>query len=231
MFVTGTDTGVGKTVVSSAILAAFSRRGLAVAALKPVETGCAAGQAGGDCQRLARVTGQLPDEVASYSFGLPAAPLVAAEAEGAVISVDKIIGDFRLLTRDYDFVLVEGAGGIAVPIVSGVTYLDLARELGAVALCVVASRLGCINHTLLTLGTLEAGGVGVAGYVVNELGDGSADASIASNRELIARFTTHQELGRFPPLDGPTLESPAALGAVAEDNLNLEALLAASLAG
>ncbi|MFQ5512716.1 MAG: AAA family ATPase, partial [Candidatus Krumholzibacteriia bacterium] len=68
----------------------------------------------------------------------------------------------------------------------GLTYLVLAQELGAPVLCVVASRLGCINHTLLTLGALEAGGAGVAGYVVNELGEGSADASIASNLELIA---------------------------------------------
>jgi len=193
--ITGTDTGAGKTLVGCALVAALRARGLRVSVYKPVETGCAevAGQlVGEDCVRLAGAAGDVgrAPEVASYRFALPAAPLVAAEAAGNTIDPQRLVADFaRLLDGGTNVVIVEGAGGLMVPIADGFTYLDLARRLDLPILCVVGSRLGCINHALLTLRAIETAGLRSAGYVVNCMDPGEqALAAARSNRATIARF-------------------------------------------
>jgi dethiobiotin synthetase len=204
ILITGTDTGVGKTLVACAVIAAMRARGHEVAVYKPAETGCKKHEGklvGEDATRLlaAATSNQERGSATSYLFELPAAPLVAAEAAGATIDPQRIASDFARLARSHERVVVEGAGGLLVPLAEGYTYLDLARDLELSVICVVGSRLGCINHALLTLGTLERSGVDVRGFVVNQLEGGSAAEEFArSNRATIARFTHQRDLGSFP---------------------------------
>lgn len=225
VFVTGTDTGVGKTEVSCAIARALTARGLVVDVYKPAETGCATRDGvlvGEDCQRLAAAAGgrQSPAEVASYLFELPAAPLVAAEAEGRTIDRARLREDYEHIAAESDFVLVEGAGGLLVPIDEGLTYAELADNFALPVLLVVGSRLGCINHALLTLEVLHARRIPVAGFVVNCMTDGDAAAEEARMHErTIARFSDVASLGVFAFLP------KGASAAEAATKLDLDALL------
>jgi dethiobiotin synthetase len=174
-FVTGTDTGVGKTVASTALLAAARARGLCVAALKPLESGSTA--ADSDAARLADAAGLAVDEVALYRFADPVAPGVGAEREGIAIDFDRIwdrLDDVE--TRGSDLVLVEGAGGLLVPLGGGRTTADLVRELALPLIVVARDALGTINHTLLTVEVAIARGLPVAGIIVSR---GTADPSAA----------------------------------------------------
>jgi len=233
IFVTGTDTGAGKTLVSCAILRALSRRGLRVAAFKPVETGCRddGGElVGEDCERLAVAaqSGQNARDVAAYLLREPAAPLVAAEAEGVTIDRAVLLRRFEAIAGAADFVLVESAGGLIVPIARGYTTRDLARELGLAAVCVVASRLGCISHALLTLEVLASSGIPVAGYVMNEIGgDAAHTLALRTNRETIRRFAAAADLGAMPPIPVAARDDFENLALLAESHLQLDALLQA----
>lgn len=230
IFVTGTDTGAGKTLVSSAILAALSRQGLRVAAFKPVETGCrgAAGALiGEDCERLAAAarSGQSPSEVAAYLFAEPAAPLVAASAEGVTIDKAVILERFAAIASSADFVLVESAGGLMVPLSDGYTTRELALEIGLPVVCVVASRLGCINHALLSVQVLRSAGIATAGFVMNEIGGDEAHAlALRTNREVIGRFAEVPDLGVMPFVDAGRREDIEYLASVAERCLDLETI-------
>jgi len=229
--ITGTDTSIGKTVVACAILAGLRARGIDVAAYKPAETGCAttdAGLVGEDCVRLAAATGgaQSAGEIASYLFELPAAPLVAAEAAGESIEPARLAADYASLGGRCDRVIVEGAGGLLVPVAAGYTYLDLARDLELDVVCVVGSRLGCINHALLTLAALDAAEIPVRGYVINcPTDDAAGPSSTESNRATIARFTRHRDLGLFPHLAADERDDPAALAACAERHFDLSSFV------
>jgi dethiobiotin synthetase len=226
VFVTGTDTGVGKTLVSCAIAAALSatRR---VGVYKPVETGCETRNGAlhpSDAAALVAAAGARQPLVSAVgrTFALPAAPLVAAEAAGERVDPLELTAGFARVARDHDFTLVEGAGGLLVPIADATTYLDLARALALPVLCVVASRLGCINHALLTLRVLDASGLPVLGFVVNEIeSDGGAEMA-SSNRRSIERFTRHRCLGAWPRIEEPAARAqPATLARVARESLDL----------
>jgi dethiobiotin synthetase len=231
LFVTGTDTGAGKTLVSCAILAALRRRGLRTAAFKPVETGCrreGSALLGEDCRRLAAAAGrgQEPGQVAAYLFAEPAAPLVSAEAEGVTIERDEVHSRYRAIASDADFVLVESAGGLMVPLAEGWTTRDLARELGLPALVVVASRLGCLNHALLTLEGLRAAAIPVAGYVVNEIETGGAYAlALRTHRNMLRRFAHVAEIGVVPQISATEADDLDRLAELAEAHLDLDALV------
>ena len=204
VLVTGTDTGVGKTLVGSAIVATLAMRGTSVGVYKPIETGCelrSGRRYGADCERLRAAAGgcQDPGSVATYLLELPAAPLVAARAEGVTIEIERIVRDFAAIASAHEVTLVEGAGGLLVPITENFTYLDLARRLEIPVLVVVGSRLGCINHALLTLSVLGAARVACAGFVVNCIApEAERPASSSRNRETIAAFTDAHDLGLFP---------------------------------
>jgi dethiobiotin synthetase len=226
--VTGTDTGVGKTVVSCAVTAALSARGLRVGVYKPAETGCLrrnGALVGEDCERLAAAADnrQTPAEVTSALFELPAAPLVSAEAEGRRIERARLREDFARIAADCDFVLVEGAGGLLVPIAENFTYAELAADLALPVLCVVGSRLGCINHALLTLEVLRMRAVPIAGFVVNCLQAGDhAAAEARMHAGTIGRFTDTTALGVLPFTPDT---AAAALATAADRHLTLDALL------
>lgn len=226
VFVTGTDTGAGKTLVSCAILAALRRRGMRVAAYKPVETGCRSDGGrlvGEDCERLAAATGQNVVDLAAYLFAEPAAPLVAARAEGRSIQRNVLLERFHAIARGIDFVLVESAGGLMVPVTEDSTTRDLARELGLPVLVVVASRLGCINHALLTIETLRGSGIGISGFVMNDPGI-EADYVLArrTNHDVLRRFAGVPDLGAMPYVEPARRGDLGHLASTAEESLAID---------
>ena len=172
LFVTGTDTGVGKTVVGVALLRALAAAGWSAIGMKPVAAGRAEGEAlNADVAALiaaANVAAPLAD-VNPYCFARPIAPHLAAREEGAAIDLDRIGAAYARLARLADAVVVEGAGGVRVPLGPGTEMLDIPARLGLPVLLVVGIRLGCLNHALLSAQTLDARGVRIAGWVANRI--------------------------------------------------------------
>ncbi len=231
VFITGTDTSIGKTMVSCAIAAAFRAREINVGVYKPVETGCPLKDGvlvGEDCSRLTRAAGgrQTSFETTSYLFELPAAPLMAAEARNETIDPTKLRGDYQRLSDIFEFIVVEGAGGLRVPIADNYTYSNLARDLGVPVVVVVGSRLGCINHALLTLENLDSNGIEIAGYIMNCLEDGNdAVMEARAHSDLIARFGGKRDLGIFPYIPESERSNLAKLAASAERYIALDVLV------
>jgi dethiobiotin synthetase len=173
-FITGTDTGVGKTCVSIALLQALKARGRRVAAMKPVASGCVASASGlrnDDAEQLSgQCSDQLPYEwINPYAFEPAVAPhLVAAETRTR-IEVERIREAFHRLAAGVDNVVVEGVGGWLVPIDATRTMQDVAVALGLPVILVVGIRLGCINHALLTAAAITRSGLNLAGWVANRI--------------------------------------------------------------
>lgn len=165
-FVTGTDTGIGKTTVSCALLRSFSRLGLASAGMKPVSSG------GGDAARLA-AAGSLPvppDLANPYDLPDPLAPHIAARRAGVAIDAGTIVRAYENIWAD--IVIVEGIGGFLVPLNEEQDTSDLARMLGLPVILVVGMRLGAINHALLTRDAVKSRGLELAGWVANRMDPG-----------------------------------------------------------
>jgi dethiobiotin synthetase len=172
LFVTGTDTGVGKTVVAVAILRALAAAGIPAIGMKPVAAGVAPGEAvNADVAALvaASTVGAPLSDVNPYAFAPPIAPHIAAEAAGIVIDVERIAEAYARLARSAAAVVVEGAGGVLVPLSERADMLDVPARLRLPVLLVVAIRLGCLNHALLSAQALRARGVRCAGWVANRL--------------------------------------------------------------
>lgn len=170
-FVTGTDTEIGKTHVSSGLLRLFARQGLKVAGFKPVATGCIVTPSGlrnDDALALMRAStvDVSYDLVNPCAFVPPIAPHLAAEAAGVQIRPDLILGAFGSLVDQVDLVVVEGAGGWRVPLGGDWEMADLARQLDLPVILVVGMRLGCLNHALLSA---QAIGCRLCGWVANYL--------------------------------------------------------------
>lgn len=162
LFITGTDTGVGKTVVTAAIARALSDDGARVAVYKPLQTGTIDGD--DDARDAARLSGC--DAFTGIALPDPLAPSVAADLAGVDISTEAIVGRFRELRDSYDVVIVEGAGGLLVPIDDDTTMGDLARALGLPVVVVARPALGTLNHTALTVEAARARGLAVEGIVL-----------------------------------------------------------------
>lgn len=197
--VTGTDTGVGKTWVACALVRAWVAAGLRVRVCKPLETGWPDGSADEtDAGRLRLAAGaqQAIEDVCLYRFREPVAPYVAANRDGVVIDTDLIARHIERLRDGCDVVLVEGAGGLLAPLAPGWTLLDLAARTGAAVLVVVADRLGCLNHALLTERALGTAGVHHLGFVMN-LRPGTEDPSRLSNAKTLGEWT-HAPIRRAP---------------------------------
>ena len=197
LFITGTDTGVGKTFVARGIASALRARGRRVGVMKPVETGCggAATRRPGDALALKAAAGSKLDldRICPYQLDAPLAPDVAARLENTRIDPAVIVAAFRDIRAGHDLTLVEGAGGLLVPVVERYVMADLARDLDLPLLVVVDSKLGAINHTLLTLEAAAARGLTVCGYVLNHAS--AADEAAASNASVLARCTAIPCLG------------------------------------
>ena len=171
LFVTGTDTGVGKTRVAVALIHALRARSLRVAAMKPVSAGSAPGELNGDVTALlhaANVDADLRD-VNPYAFAEPVAPHIAAARAGVRIDLDVIAEAYGRLAAVADVVVVEGAGGWRVPLNERDDMADLAQRLGLPVVLVVGLRLGCLNHALLTAESIARRQLPWAGWVGNHI--------------------------------------------------------------
>ncbi len=186
-FVTGTDTGVGKTLVACALLRAFAQRGLRSVGMKPVAAG--AEQVDGvwrndDVEALiAAGNVAAPREwVNPYCFEPPIAPHIAATIENKRIEINYLRSSYERLSALANVVVVEGAGGFCVPLNDLETSADLARELALPVVLVVGMRLGCLNHALLTAEAIRARGLTLAGWVANHIAAAmpQADANVAA---------------------------------------------------
>jgi len=173
-FITGTDTGVGKTLVSCALLAAIAAHGMKAVGMKPVAAGAEQAAEGWRNEdvialRAASNVDAPPDEVNPYCFAPPIAPHLAAREAGVVIDHAVIAHSYAALTRRADVVVVEGAGGFLVPLAPRYDMAELGRRLGLPVILVVGIRLGCLNHALLTAAAIDARGLRFAGWVANHL--------------------------------------------------------------
>jgi dethiobiotin synthetase len=172
-FITGTDTGVGKTLVTAALAVCLMRRGLSVGVMKPIETGCrTAGTSGSDAARLYAAAGvtEPVEAISPYRFADPLAPLDAARRAGWTIDLRRVVRAYRTLAARYALLLVEGAGGVMVPITSTADTRDLIAQLGLPAVVVVRAVLGAVNQTLLTLDALRHRNIPVLGVFLNRSG-------------------------------------------------------------
>jgi dethiobiotin synthetase len=175
LFVTGTDTGVGKTLVATGLVRGLAAAGLRVAVMKPVASGCKRSLSEGliseDAVALQQAsnTGHPVSAISPYCFEPAIAPHIAAEEAGITIEINLIRARFLLLASEADLVVVEGAGGWLAPLGAGQTMADIALALRIPALLVVGLRLGCLNHALLTRQAIEASGADFAGWVANTL--------------------------------------------------------------
>jgi len=172
VFITGTDTGAGKTHFSAAVLRACGRRGVGAIGMKPIASGAEETPAGwhnDDVAALrAAATVSAPDaDINPYLFALPASPHIAADAAGAAIDVDVIDHAYRRCAAQAEVVVVEGVGGWLVPVTRDILVADLADRLALPVVMVVGVRLGCINHALLTARAIGASGRPWLGYVAN----------------------------------------------------------------
>ncbi|SCZ53318.1 dethiobiotin synthase [Thiohalomonas denitrificans] len=174
VFVTGTDTEIGKTWTSVGLIAAFQDRGETVVGMKPISAGCeitAGGLRNDDAVHLQRA-GSVPmayERVNPYAFEPPVSPHVAAARAGVTIDLRRIVSAYRQLASEVDRVVVEGAGGWHAPLGAAITVADMARALELPVIMVVGLRLGCLNHALLTARAIEEDGLELAGWVANEL--------------------------------------------------------------
>jgi dethiobiotin synthase len=183
-FVTGTDTGVGKTYVTALLTRALRATGLDTVALKPI---CCGPRDDVDALCAASENELSPDETNPVWLRAPTAPLVAARRENARVDLDALAEWFSRIRKGRRSLLVEGVGGWAVPLAPGKTSADLAVLFGLPVLVVIANKLGCLNHTLLTVESLRARGLTCAGLILNSL---SPDDSLAAqtNREILQEF-------------------------------------------
>lgn len=212
MFVTGTDTGVGKTLVAAALARNLRERGVDVAVAKPFLTGGDPNRAGdpaepdSDTSVLIRLSGveAAPGEATFSWFAEPMSPYAAAKAEGKTMDVDGVCEKVIDLMSAHEFTVVEGIGGVLVPLDGRTTVRDFIKMSGLPALVVARAGLGTLNHTLLTVEALNSEGIEVAAVVLNADRDCSGDASAASNKETLRELISGiPVLGPLPHVEAP----------------------------
>ncbi len=219
-FVTGTDTGVGKTRAACALLLALRRAGVRAVGMKPVAAGAlhdAQGLLNEDVAALIAASAYAAPraEVNPYCFEPAIAPHIAAARAGVVIEAAVIVRAFDTLAAGADTIVVEGAGGFCIPLGAGFDSSDLAAELSLPVILVVGLRLGCLNHALLTAQAIQARGLTIAGWIANHI-----DPEMAAVAENLATLAQRLEA----PLIGEFEYAPAAAAEQWVDRLNLQRL-------
>jgi dethiobiotin synthetase len=228
-FFTGTDTGVGKTLIAGAIAKALTDAGKRVGVMKPLESGCrrADGQlVAEDALFLKKMSGTADDLalICPYALARPLAPGIAAEKEQVAISLETIATAFARIAARHDLVLVEGAGGLMVPVTQEHLTIDLIRLLGLPLIIVARTALGTINHTLLTVKQAQQEGLAVRGVILNKTSP-EPDESEETNPGVIERFSNVRLLGVVPYIDNEARQDPAFLSSLARSSIDLSLLL------
>lgn len=211
-FITGTDTGVGKTVVSCALARGLRDVGVDVGVMKPAETGVLEGEPL-DALALIRAA-QVEDElelVCPIQFEMPAAPQASAIAANRMVRLDHIQQAYEKLQSRHSFMLVEGAGGLLVPLDERTTMADLAEKLGLPVLIVARASLGTINHTLLTLEACATRCLDVVGVVLSHSAGVLSEAD-AKNLEILKQSLDDNLIGEIHFQDRPEETAPADAG-------------------
>ena len=213
LFITGTDTDVGKTVVACGFLAAANQQGLRTAAIKPVAAGCEVteqGMSNSDALQLqAAASHKLSyQQINPVALEPAIAPHIAAAEAGLRMSASRLVGYCRGVSlMPVDMVVVEGAGGWRVPINSRETLADVARELECAVIIVVGMRLGCLNHALLTMEAIRRDGLQIAGWVANILDPEMP--RLQENIDTLKQCINEPCLGTVPRLDDLSAERVA----------------------
>ncbi|MDB0046988.1 dethiobiotin synthase [Porticoccaceae bacterium] len=213
LFITGTDTDVGKTVVACGFLAAANQQGLRTAAIKPVAAGCEVteqGMTNSDALQLqAAASHKLSyQQINPVALEPAIAPHIAAAEAGVRMSASRLVGYCRGVSLlPVDMVIIEGAGGWRVPINSRETLADVAQELECAVIVVVGMRLGCLNHALLTMEAIRRDGLQIAGWVANILD--TEMPRLQENIDTLKQSINEPCLGIVPRLDDLSPEQVA----------------------
>jgi len=213
LFITGTDTDVGKTVVACGLLAAANQQGLRTAAIKPVAAGCEVteqGMTNSDALQLqAAASHKLSyQQINPVALEPAIAPHIAAAEAGVRMSASRLVGYCRGVSLlPVDMVIIEGAGGWRVPINSRETLADVAQELECAVIVVVGMRLGCLNHALLTMEAIRRDGLQIAGWVANILD--TEMPRLQENIDTLKQSINEPCLGIVPRLDDLSPEQVA----------------------
>ncbi|WP_139491078.1 dethiobiotin synthase [Brevibacillus dissolubilis] len=207
LFITATDTGVGKTVITAGLAAALLAEGLDIGIWKPVQSGHLSNDPESDGYRLSTCSGvtDSPEVIAPLAFPQPLTPSLAAAKAGVTLTMEGIIEAGRPVMDSHEYIVVEGAGGLAVPLTETELVIDLAAQFQMPLIIVARPGLGTINHTLLSLAYARQRGIPIVGVILNGYRDEDAyhDESLLTNAEMIARFGQVEILGRFPYLPEP----------------------------
>ncbi|MEK6622453.1 MAG: dethiobiotin synthase [Planctomycetota bacterium] len=206
-FITGTDTGVGKTLVAGGLAALCGKRGLDVGVMKPVATGCNCIDGtlvSEDAVFLKNAAGTVDeyDIINPVRFEQPLAPTAAARLNNTTIDLSKIHVAYELLRKRHNFLIVEGVGGLLVPLDDRYFVADLIGDMGLPLIVVCRPALGTINHTLLTIASARVRKLKIAGIIINDSCGGCDETVKRTNREELARFTGIPILGDIPFLKG-----------------------------
>ncbi len=225
-FVTGMDTGVGKTIISAILVTLLKAKGLKTAGMKPFETGCLK-----EGELLVPSDGMFLKDVASMEEPInyitpvclekPLAPMVAAELDGIEIDLAPVFKAYEDLKKRYEAIVVEGVGGLLVPIKRDYLVIDLIRDFNLPVIVVSRPTLGTINHTLLTIRALHFEGLKIQGIIFNYSRPPEGTLAEETNPAVIARLTDVPVIGTVPYLKSFDTET---LINTARKNLNLELL-------
>lgn len=228
IFITGTDTGVGKTFVAGGLARMWCQMGKRVGVMKPIESGCV--KSDGVLQPLDALflkamvssTDDL-DLVVPYRLEHPLAPSIAAELEGIKIDLENVKSIYQQLERRYEVVLVEGAGGLLSPLYEAFTNVDLIKLLDIPVIVVTRNALGTINHTLLTIQCARSNGLSILGVIINNSSPND-DSSANDNPRVIKELSGQRLLGTIPFLPVPQRDNLLLIAELIGEHVNMDEL-------
>ncbi len=233
LFVTGTDTGVGKTVVAAGLARLLADRGIDVGVMKPVETGWLGPPDALPSDALmlaeaARTTDPVED-IVPFVYDEPLAPLVAARRSGRPVEPERIVAAYQRLRERHELMIVEGAGGLSVPLTEDLTMAGLAARIGLPVIVVVRPALGTLNHSFLTVAYARSMSLSVAGLIICGSDPSTTDAAELTNPQLLEELCEVPVLGLVPraPLITTPNEAAAAVARGLEPAAVLDAIRAA----
>ena len=206
-FITGTDTAVGKTIVATALVSALRARKIDVGIMKPVSAG---GREYAVDLLLASGLSDDLETINPVALAEPLSPNLAAERSGTTIDITHILDVYERLSEKHDWMIVEGAGGLLVPLSDSYSVADLAREIGLPLIIVARAALGTINHTLLTIEAARAKGLTVSGVVYNQVHPSLDGISERESPDIVSRISGVRTLGRVPHLSSGELRDGLA---------------------
>lgn len=211
IFITGTDTGVGKTLVAAGLAMALRERGIKVGVMKPIATGCY----GADNRLVSQdavflmeaAENDVPPLICPSRFRNPLAPNVASTIEKKEISLKQIFAAYEEMQRRYDYVIVEGIGGLMVPLVKDYFVANMIRDFQLPIVVVSRASLGTINHTLLTLDAALIRGFDIRGILFNRIPVANFSLAEITNPKIIHELTNIPILGSLPEMDDVDVET------------------------